>query len=217
MNLRLSLLVSAISVLFSSAVRGDTYTNLVENFSNYNSVWGATGDASKLVADVPTETALADTDTPGWTGTGLVFRAKSSLRLGNSTTKGMVFTPPISLHPNAKTPGSATLSFHAGRTTGNNSTTISPVVTIVDANGNTVDDVSPSSYSPTPLIEVSSLDNLDTCYTNKNGDAISQTFNGLPDSFRFKFITSAAKEGRVEIDAVLVTQEIFEPAIISVK
>ena len=221
MNARLPLLAAAvISSFLVSSVRGATHTNLVENFSNYNSVWGATGDASKLVNDVPTETALEDTDTPGWTGTGLVFRARSSLRLGNSSKVGMVFTPPISLHPNAKTPGCATLSFHAGRTTGTSYTTIAPIVTVVDGNGDDIAGVSPTSYNPGKLgklIEVSSLDNLDSCSTNVEGVAIFQTFSGLPDSFRFKFVPSTKGDGRTEIDAVLVTQEVFKPAVISVK
>jgi hypothetical protein len=217
MNARLPLLLAAavISVLAVSA-RGDTHTNLVENFSSYDYDWDTNVAASKLIANLPTETILADTDTPNWTGTGLVYRAKSSLRLGNGSTKGMVFTPPISLHPNARTPGNAILSFRAARTTSTAGVTLAPVVTVVDANGDDVVGASPTSYNPGRLVDASSLANIDLCHTNIYGVVISQTFTGLPDSFRFKFVTSA-KDGRVAIDSVLVTQEVFEPAVISVK
>lgn len=218
MNLRLPLLSAAlVSAFLAASVRGATHTNLVENFSSYDFDWDTNVNASKLIANLPNETVLADTDMQGWTGTGLVYRAKSSLRLGNSGTKGMVFTPPISLHPNAKTPGSATLSFHAARTASAAGVTLAPIVTVVDSNGDDVTVVSPSSYNPGRLMDASALDNLDTCSTNSAGGRITETFTGLPNSFRFKFVTSATKDGRVAIDAVLVTQEVFEPAIISVK
>ena len=220
MNSRLSLLSAAfVSLLLSSPASAETHTNLVENFSAFSesTAWGATGDASKLLDDVVAETAFSGTDVSGWTGTGLVFKAKSSIRLGNSSTKGTVFTPPIELCPNAKQPGSATLSFHAARTASAVGVTTTPEVTVVDENGDDVAGVSPALFTPGRLLDASKLNNLDTCYTNVNGEAISQCFTGLPNPFRFKFISSAKNEGRVAIGALLVTQEVFEPAVISVK
>ena len=218
MNLRLSLLSAAlVSLLLSSPAGATTHTNLVENFSAFSesTSWAATGN--KLLDDVVAETSFSGTDVSGWTGTGLVFKAKSSIRLGNNSTKGTVFTPPIELCPNAKQPGSATLSFHAARTASTVGVTTTPEVTVVDENGDAVAGVSPALFNPGRLLDASKLNNLDTCYTNVNGEVISQCFTGLPNPFRFKFISSAKNEGRVAIDAVLVTQEVFEPAVISVK
>ena len=220
MNLRLPLLSAAlVSLLLSSPASAATHTNLVENFSAFpeSTTWGATGNASKLLDDVVAEISLSGTDVSGWTGTGLVFKAKSCIRLGNSSIKGTVFTPPIELRPNAKQPGSATLSFHAARTASGVGVTTTPEVTVVDENGNNIAGVSPALFTPGRLLDTSKLNNLDTCYTNVYGEVISQCFTGLPNSFRFKFISSAKNEGRVAIDSVLVTQEVSDPVVISVK
>lgn len=207
MKPRFSLLAAAaVSLVFCAPASAAIHTNLFENFSNFNAGWGATGDASKLLNEVADETAISGTDVSGWTGTGLVFQSPSSIRLGNSTGKGIVLSPVIRLSDKAITAGSATLSFHAARTASNTGVTLSANVTILNLDGTAVDGI--GVYSPGRLGDSSSMNNLDSCYTNTSGVAIQHSYTGLPNEFRIQFESTASKDGRVAIDAVLVVQNI---------
>ncbi len=208
MNLRLPLLsVALVSLLFSSPASAGTHTNLFENFSNFDAAWGVTSNSCKLLNEVIDETAISGTDVSGWTGTGLVFEAPSCIRLGNSTTKGVVFSPVIRLSDKAITAGSATLSFHAARTAGGTTAvTRSPIVTVLNEDGSSVDGI--ATYSPGKLVDASSMDSLDSCYTNESGTVIQNIYSDLPETFRLRFESSNSKDGRIAIDAVLVIQDI---------
>ena len=218
MKPRFSLLAAAaVSFVLCAPASAATHTNLFENFTNFDAEWDANTAASKILNGATEETAITGTDVSGWTGTGLVFQSPSSIRLGNSTTKGVVFSPVIRLSDKAITAGSATLSFHAARTAGGTTAvTRSPIVTVLNEDGSSVDGI--ATYSPGKLVDASSMDSLDSCYTNESGTVIQNIYTGLPRTFRLRFESSNAKDGRVAIDAILVVQDIRDtlsaPAIV---
>ena len=218
MKARLSLLAAAaLSILSIAPASAAIHTNLFENFTNFDAEWDANTAASKILNGATEETAITGTDVSGWTGTGLVFQSPSSIRLGNSTTKGVVFSPVIRLSDKAITAGSATLSFHAARTAGGTTAvTRSPIVTVLNEDGSSVDGI--ATYSPGKLVDASSMDSLDSCYTNESGTVIQNIYTGLPGTFRLRFESSNAKDGRVAINAILVVQDIRDtlppPAIV---
>lgn len=195
-----------LSLVLCPPAGAGTHTNLFENFSNFDAAWGATANAYKLLNEVTDETAISGTDVSGWTGTGLVFQSPSSIRLGNGSKKGVVFSPVIRLSDKAITTGSATLSFHAARTASGVGVTTSPNVTVLNPDGTTVDGI--AVYSPGRLGDASSMDSIDSCHTNTSGVAIEHVYTGLPNEFRLRFESSASSDGRVAIDAVLVVQDI---------
>lgn len=207
MKPRFSLLSAAfLSFAFCATASAGVHTNLFENFSNFDAAWGATANASKLLNGATEETAIAGTDVSGWTGTGLVFEAPSCIRLGNSGTKGVVFSPVIRLSDKAITAGSATLSFHAAKTASTVGVNTAADVTILNADGTTANGI--SVYSPKHLVVCSSMNNIDSCHTNTDNDVIQHAYTGLPNEFRLRFESSASSDGRVAIDAVLVVQDI---------
>lgn len=207
MKARLPLLAAAlVSVLLSSTASAAVATNLFENFSTIDAAWGAQADSYKLLNNATEETAFSGTDVSGWTGTGLIFKAPSCIRLGNSSTKGVAFSPVIRLSDKAITAGTATLSFHAARTANGVGVTTTANVTVLNPDGTSVDDI--AVFSPGRLGDASSMNNIDSCYTNTSGIAIQHVYTGLPNEFRLRFESSASSDGRVAIDAVLVVQDI---------
>ena len=207
MNLRLPLLAAAlVSLLLSSPASAGTHTNLFENFSTIDADWGAKADTYKLLNGATEETAFSGTDVSGWTGTGLIFKAPSCIRLGNSGTKGVAISPVIRLSDKAITAGSATLSFHAAKAASTVGVNTAANVTVLNSDGTPADGI--SVYAPKHLVDCSAMANIDSCYTNTDGIVIQNVYTGLPNEFRLQFESSASSDGRVAIDAVLVIQDI---------
>ena len=197
--------LSASALLFLSApVRATTIELFSETFPNYTRGWAAT---TRLVDQATSETAVPNTQKSGWTAIGTVFEVGKSIRLGNSSADGVLYSPTITLSDNGVA-GTAIVRFHAARTA-NIGTGNSVSVTIVDSDLNPVAGM--ETYTPTLLVDVNTMGDSDlaNCSTNTTGVSISHEFSGLPSSFRLKFSPTGTKgNARVAVGNVLVFQNL---------